>query len=117
MPDPNEIAKLEMIATRLLARTKMNRCQWQPTADDLTFQLPMEDHAILIQKEGPFITMSIRDSAARTISSLEVLAHVPASAIISPEMNRSTILNELHDAAKKSAFRIDETLDDILRSI
>ena len=108
--------KITEIAEMVLAKSRVGLISWEETADDNTFLAPLPGGSVTVARSTfrPFpYAFKVLDSQGRVLESVSSDPKAKEAA----ETNLHGNLKEVHDLARRSALKIEQTLDHILEGL
>jgi len=122
MPD---VKRLSTLIDRLRGLSEQNKVPWAETSDERTFQAVLNGYAVSIAEEDagyhygePITHFVIRfydvngkllDAASETDFDERLM--------FEGQKQARAALHDLHDEARRKALRVDQALDDLLKSL
>jgi hypothetical protein len=122
MPD---IKRLGTLIDRLRKLSDDNQVPWAETADERTFQAALKGYAVTIVQEDagdyygePTYQYAIRfyDTSGKLLDTATE-GDFPDIYKFEQGKNSREALRDLYDSARRKALKVDQALDDLLRSL
>ena len=122
MPD---IKRLGTLIDRLRDLSDENQVPWVETADERAFQAALKGYTVTIAREYAgqdwgqsvyFYAIRIHDPAGKLLETATE-KDFPEEYKFAGKKNAAEALQNLQEVARRRALRVDEALDDLLRSL
>ena len=122
MPD---IKRLGTLIDRLRKLSDENQVPWVETADERAFQAALKGYTVTIAQDyaGQDWGQAVYVYAIRIHDTLGKLLETaterdfPAEYRFAQKKTAAEALQDLHDVARRKALKVDQALDDLLRSL
>jgi hypothetical protein len=122
MPD---IKRLGTLIDRLRQISGENKVPWTETSDERTFQAALNGYVVTVSLEDAgqdwgqtvyIYSIRIHDLLGKLLETATE-RDFPVNYKLSGDKNGAEALQDLYDVARRRALKVDEALDDLLRSL
>jgi hypothetical protein len=103
-----EMTQIEELANSILEKTNEGKLQWS-TLGDGYYQAAIGDNSITIDARSQIYTLVIRNTEGQVVERMNVL--------FGTKGQKEEILSAIYRLARRQALKVDETLEEIKRTL